>query len=170
MNEILLKTSKFNVERRTGATPKGQTFIREVVIHPGAVVILPLLDGGRLVMVRNFRHSIQRELLELPAGTREPDEDPIETASRELIEETGYRAGTLSPLACFYTSPGITNELMHAFTATDLTRVGQRLDPGEELVPEICELSKARRMLASAGFEDSKTMAVLGIYFASQSG
>lgn len=170
MNETLLTTSKFTVERRTGVSPKGQSFTREVVVHPGAVVILPLLEGGRLVMVRNFRHSIQRELLELPAGTSEPDEDPIETASRELIEETGYRAGTLSPLACFYTSPGITNELMHAFTATDLTRVGQRLDPGEELVPEICDLARARRMLASSGFEDAKTLAVLGIYFAALKG
>ncbi len=137
-------------------------------MHPGAVVILPLLDAGRIVMIRNYRHSVQRELLELPAGTREPDEEPIETAARELVEETGYRAGKLSPLASFYTSPGITNEWMHAFTATDLTRVGQNLDPGEELVPEICDLAKARRLLATAAIEDAKTLAVLGIYFASQ--
>ncbi len=170
MNETILKSSKFSVERRTSVTPQGRSVTREVVVHPGAVVILPMLDANRIVMVRNFRHSIQRELLELPAGTREPDEDPIETAGRELIEETGYRAGTLSPLASFYSSPGFTTELLHAFTATDLIRVGQRLDPGEEIVPEICDLDKARRMLATSGFEDAKTLAVLGIYFAAQKG
>lgn len=168
MNEKLLTTSKFSVERRTITSPRGQTATREIVIHPGAVVILPLLDDGRIVMVRNFRHSIEKTLLELPAGTCEIDEDPIETASRELIEETGYRAGTLSPLACFYTSPGITNELMHAYTATDLTRVGQKLNADEELVPEICDSSKLLRLLVSAALEDAKTLAVLGIYFASQ--
>lgn len=168
MNETLLTTSKFSVARRSVTSPSGQTVTREVVVHPGAVVILPLLDGGRVVMIRNFRHSIEKTLLELPAGTCEVDEDPIETASRELIEETGYRAGTLSPLACFYTSPGITNELMHAYTATDLTRVGQKLDPGEELIPEICDLLKLRRLLSTAALEDAKTLAVLGIYFASQ--
>jgi len=168
MNEILLHTLKFNVERRTIVTPRGQSVTREVVVHPGAVVILPILEGNRIVFVRNFRHSIQRELLELPAGTREPDEDPIETAARELIEETGYRAGKLTPLACFYTSPGITTELMYAFTATDLTRVGQSLDPGEEIVPQICDMAEAQRMYAASSFEDAKTLAVLGIYFASQ--
>lgn len=168
MNELLLKTSKFSVERWTVVSPRGQTVTRDIVVHPGAVVILPILDATRIVMVRNFRHSIMKELLELPAGTCEPDEDPIETASRELIEETGYRAGTLSPLACFYTTPGVSTELMHAFTATDLTRVGQRLDPGEEVRPEICDLAKARRLLMAGGLQDAKTIAVLGIYFAAQ--
>jgi ADP-ribose diphosphatase len=168
MNEKLLTTSKFSVERRTITSPKGHTVTREIVVHPGAVVILPLLDSGRAVLVRNFRHSIEKTLLELPAGTCEIDEDPIETASRELIEETGYRAGTFSPLACFYTSPGITNELMHAYTAHDLTRVGQKLDAGEELVPEVCELAHLRRLLITSALEDAKTLAVLGIYFASQ--
>ena len=146
----------------------GQSVTRDVIVHPGAVVILPLLDANRIVMVRNFRHSIQKELLELPAGTCEPSEDPIETAARELMEETGYRAGTLSPLASFYTSPGITDEWMHAYTASDLTRVGQKLDPGEEVMPEICDLAKARRLLATSALQDSKTIAVLGIYFAAQ--
>ncbi len=168
MNEILLKTLKFSVERRSSVTPQGQSVTREVVVHPGAVVILPILDGNRIVMVRNFRHSIQRELLELPAGTRESGEEPIETAGRELIEETGYRAGTISPLASFFSSPGFTTELLHAFMATDLTRVGQCLEPGEEIVPEICDLAKARLMLATSSFEDAKTIAVLGIYFATQ--
>ena len=170
MSEIILKTSKFCVERRISITPQGRSVSREVVVHPGAVVILPILDGNRIVMVRNFRHSIQRELLELPAGTREPDEEPIETAARELIEETGYRAGSLSLLACFYTSPGITTELMHAFTAHDLTQVGQNLDSGEEIVPESCDLDKVRAMLATSDFEDAKTLAVLGIYFARRKG
>lgn len=168
MGEILLTTSRFRVETRKYMMADGRTVTREVVVHPGAVAILPILGDDKIVMVRNMRHAIQEELLELPAGTRELNEEPIETARRELEEETGYRAAMLVPLATFYTSPGITNELMHAFVATGLTQVGQQLDESEEIAPEICDFARARRLLASAGFRDAKTLAVLGIYFAVQ--
>ena len=143
-----------------------EPILREVVVHPGAVVILPILDDGRIVMIRNHRISVDQELLELPAGTRETGESPIETAARELEEETGYRAGRLVPLIEFYTSPGLSTEWMHGFVATDLTPVGQRLEPGERIIVEAAPISEVRRRFVSGEFVDGKTIAVLGTYFA----
>src|SRR3990172_8332587 len=97
MQELLLSTSRFNVERRVFVGGDGRSITREVVVHPGAVVILPILDARRVVMIRNFRYTVEEELWELPAGTTEPNEASIETARRELEEETGYRAETLTP-------------------------------------------------------------------------
>lgn len=138
----------------------------EVVVHPGAVVILPILDARRIVMIRNYRHTVEQELWELPAGTAEPNEAPIETARWELEEEAGYRAGTMTPLTEFFTSPGVLTERMFAFVATELQRVGQRLEIGERIVAEIVELNRARTWLMSGELRDGKTIAVLGTYFA----
>ncbi len=166
MHQLLLSTSRFNVERRMFAGTDGASIAREVVVHPGAVVILPIVDAHRIVMIRNFRYTIEQELWELPAGTAEPTEEPIETARRELEEETGYRAGTMSPLIEFYTSPGVLTECMYAFVAAELQPVGQRLEVGERIVAEVVELDRARRWLVSGELRDGKTIAVLGTYLA----
>src|SRR5690606_11394583 len=108
--EILLKARKFQVERRLQTDASGTHHIREIVVHPGAVTIVPILPDGRVCMIRNFRVAVGETLLELPAGTLEPNEDPAITAVRELTEETGYRAGRVEPLCDFYMSPGILNE------------------------------------------------------------
>ena len=110
------------------------------MVHPGAVVVLPLLDDGRIVMIHNFRHTMEEELLELPAGTLAPGEPPIDAARRELSEETGYAAGSVEPFITFYTLPGICTERMHAFIATDLRAGEQRLEPGEQIRVEIVDL------------------------------
>jgi ADP-ribose pyrophosphatase len=113
-------------------------------VHPGAVVVLPLLDADTIVMIRNFRPSVGATLLELPAGTLEADEPAEACAGRELIEETGYRAGRIEPLVDFYTSPGVLSERMFAFVARELSHVGQQLDEGEEIEvwPVFCWLSR----------------------------
>ena len=164
LHELLVNTPRFSVERRTYARKGAEPLIRDVIVHPGAVVILPFLADDRIVMVRQYRHSVEQELLELPAGTIEPDEPPIETARRELIEETGYEAGSIQPLAEFFTSPGILTERMHAFVARDLTHVGQALEHGEQIVVEPMGLDAARRKLLAGELRDAKTMAVLGLY------
>jgi ADP-ribose pyrophosphatase len=162
--ETLLVTPRFSVERRTFSAAGSGAVVREFVIHPGAVVILPILPDGRVVMVRQVRRGVQTELLELPAGTLEPHETPIQTARRELEEETGYTAGRMEPLAQFFTSPGITTELMHAFVAFDLRTVGQKLDEGEQLEVEPVLWADLRRLLVGGGLRDGKTIAVLGLY------
>lgn len=164
--ERLLSAAKFDVERRTLLGPDGRTITREVVVHPGAVVILPLLDGERLVMIRNFRYSIEEELWELPAGTMELGEPPERTAARELVEETGFRAGRLTKLAEFYTSPGVMTEVMRAYVAEELQPVPRRPETDERIVVETVSLERARRMLCNAELRDGKTIAVLGMFFA----
>ncbi|MBU0717688.1 MAG: NUDIX hydrolase [Planctomycetes bacterium] len=124
------------------------------------------MEDGRIVMIRNYRHAVERELWELPAGTCEPDESPIETARRELAEETGYRADEITPLTEFFTSPGFTTEWMYAFLATGLTLVGQNLQGGEEIEVVIISADDARRRFLEGGFRDGKTVALLGLYFA----
>jgi ADP-ribose pyrophosphatase len=165
MQRKLLSTPLFTVEHRTYLRPGETPIARDVVVHPGAVVILPILDDRHIVMIRNYRYTVQRELWELPAGTMEPDEEPIATARRELEEETGYRAGRMSPMMEFYTSPGILTERIHAFVARDLTVVGQKLQGGERILVETVEIGDLRGRLIRGELVDGKTIAVLGRYF-----
>lgn len=90
--------------------PSGRVTTREYVDHPGAVAVLPLTDGGEVLLIRQYRSPIRRSILELPAGTREPGEDPAVTARRELAEELAHEAGSLTEIVRFYSSPGYTNE------------------------------------------------------------
>ncbi len=166
MRKRLLSTRLFTVEQREYPQAGRDPLVRDVIVHPGAVVILPILDDGRVVMIRNYRHAVERELWELPAGTLEPNEEPIETARRELEEETGYRAAVVAPMVEFFTSPGILSERMHAFTATGLTHVGQNLQGGEQITVETLERDELHRMLIEGELQDGKTIAVLGMYFA----
>jgi ADP-ribose pyrophosphatase len=161
----VFQARRFYVEHRVYERAEGEPIVRDIVVHPGAVVILPVLDKHRIVMIRSVRHAVGQELMELPAGTLEPGEQPIETARRELAEETGYEAGRIEPLIEFYTSPGVLSELMRAYTAHDLTFVGQRLEDSERIVPEIVMLEDARCGLIEGRFRDGKTIAVLGTYF-----
>ncbi len=104
--------------------PDGTSFQRDVVHHPGAVSAVPLLDDGTVVLVRQYRAPLERELLEIPAGIRDVDgEDPETTAGRELVEEVGLRAGRLERLAVFHNSPGCSDEEVWVFLATDLEAV-----------------------------------------------
>lgn len=160
-SETLFRGVKFAVERRLVPTGDGGTAMREVVLHPGAVVVLPLLDDGRIVMIRNHRFAVGETLWELCAGTLEDGESPEETAGRELVEETGYRAGRLEPLTTFYTTPGICTERMHAFLATDLTEVGQDLEETERIEVEAVTRERALEMVASGEVRDAKTIATL---------
>jgi ADP-ribose pyrophosphatase len=142
--------------------------VREVVVHPGAVTILPVLEDGSIVMIHNFRHAVDQELVELPAGTLEPGESPADCAARELEEETGYVAGRIEPLCEFFTTPGITDERMLAFLATDLTPSQQNLDDGEEIRVEVMARERVRQQLAAGEFRDGKTIAILSTYFLRQ--
>lgn len=164
MRKQLLAARLFTVEQRVFERPGLEPVTRDIILHPGAVVILPILDDRRIVMIRNYRYTVEMEMWELPAGTREPEEEPIETARRELEEETGYSAGRIRPLMEFYTTPGICTERMYAFLATDLTEVGQNLQGAERIEVEVVDIADARDRLLSGDFIDGKTIAVLGRY------
>jgi ADP-ribose pyrophosphatase len=134
---------------------------REVCIHPGAVVILPMINDNTVLLIRNKRYAVDSVLLELPAGTLEPKEPPINCAGRELLEETGYLAKRLKPLASFYTSPGILSEKMHAFVAYDLQKKETALEEGEEIELEPVPFGGAIQMIQNGEICDAKTIAAL---------
>jgi ADP-ribose pyrophosphatase len=138
--------------------------IREVVVHPGAVVVMGFLPDETVLLIRNFRYAIGHSLIELPAGTLEKNEDPINCAGRELLEETGYLAGRVVPVGNFFTSPGILSEKMYAYAAYDLEEQKQALEEGEdiELVPTPFE--QAIQMIKDGQIHDGKTIAALLIY------
>jgi ADP-ribose pyrophosphatase len=159
--EVLLSNSLFQVARLTFEGPDGQEIVRDVIEHRGAPVILPLLDDGRVILIRNMRRTVGKVLWELPAGTLDPGETPEACAAREVEEETGYRAGTLRPLTSFYASPGILNERMHGFIATDLTPSEQKLDSDEEIEVFRIPQWQVRDMLKDGHIEDGKTIALL---------
>lgn len=142
----------------------GRRHKREVCVHPGAVVILPFVDEESILLIRNRRYAVGQTLIELPAGTLDKHEDPMNCAGRELIEETGYLAGRLKPLGDFYTSPGILSEKMYAFAAYDLTRAKAALEEGEEIELAPAGLDEAIDMIRYGQIKDAKTIATLLMY------
>jgi ADP-ribose pyrophosphatase len=120
------------------------------------------------VLIRNHRPTVDRELLECCAGTIERGDPPADTAARELIEETGYRAGKLTPLGMFYTSPGLSDEMMWVFVATELTHVGQHLEEDENIVVEVVPTAEALAMATDGRMIDAKSM--LGLLWARAKG
>ncbi len=142
----------------------GKRLTREIVVHNGAVVVLPILPDGRILLIRNRRYAVNQILLELPAGTLEKNEDPINCAGRELLEETGYVAGRLKVIGNFFTSPGILTEKMYAYAAYDLELSHQALEDGEEIELHPIDLDKAVQMVGRGEIIDGKTIATLLLY------
>jgi ADP-ribose pyrophosphatase len=142
----------------------GKRHKREVVVHPGAVVVLAIDDQGRVLLIRNRRYAIDQILVELPAGTLEKKEDPMNCAGRELLEETGYLARRLKPIGSYFTSPGILTEKMYAFAAYDLQKKQTALEEGEEIELEPTPMDEALRMIADGRIQDGKTIATLLMY------
>lgn len=116
-------------------------------------------------MIRNFRIAVDETLLELPAGKLEPGEKPERAARRELAEETGYDCDQVRKIGEFYTSPGFTDELMHAYVATELEESRQRLEPGETITVEVRTLSEVLELIHTGGIRDGKTIAALLMYW-----
>jgi ADP-ribose pyrophosphatase len=119
------------------------------------------MDDGRVCLIRNHRATVERTLIEVPAGTLEPNEDPDACAIRELEEETGYRAGKLEKLTTFYMSPGILNERMHVYLATGLEEGPSRREAGEEIENYLVTWEEALAMVERGEIEDGKTIAAL---------
>ncbi len=138
--------------------------IREVVEHGGSAAILPLI-GDTIIMEKQYRYPIDKELFEIPAGTLEKGESPEKCAARELIEETGYKAGNLKQLGNFYMSPGYCTEVMHVFVATNLSKVESPGMDDDEVI-EIVKVSvdDAVKMILKGEIEDAKTVCAVLAY------
>lgn len=136
---------------------------REVVEHPGAIALVPLLPDGRVVLVRQWRHAVGAMLLEVPAGTREPDEPPERTAARELTEETGYTADRIIPLGPFFTAPGFCTEQIHCYLALGLHAGNATPEDDEGITLEHLPLADAAIAVARGDLQDAKSIAALAM-------
>ncbi|MBQ3133058.1 MAG: NUDIX hydrolase [Clostridia bacterium] len=141
--------------------PNGRTSTREVVDHPGGVCVAPLTDEGDLLFVRQFRYPYGEVVLELPAGKREPGEDPLITGKRELLEETGATADEMIDLGSCYPSPGYTSEVIYLYGATGLHIGENRPDEDEFLEPERIPLEVAAEMVMNGTITDAKTQILI---------
>jgi ADP-ribose pyrophosphatase len=156
--QVLYTGRKIQLALETATLPGGQNLQREVILHPGAVVILPLLEDERLCMIRNQRYCVGETLLELPAGTLNPGETPQAAAARELAEETGYQAGRWRYLTEFYPSPGVLSERMHLFLAQDLTAGTTLPDLGEMVEVQLVSWRDAVAWALDGTIRDGKTL------------
>ena len=141
----------------------GKDAALEIIAHHGSVVMVPVDADGGIWMVRQYRHAAGRELLELPAGSLEPGEEPAACAGRELREEIGMAAGRILRIGGFFLAPGYATEYMHVFLARDLRPDRLPGDEDEILTPEKYSLAELRRRLEEGNLEDAKTVAALAI-------
>ena len=149
--EVLFRGRRFRVERVPQPCADGSVRDREVVVHPGSVVVVPFVTPATVCLVEVVRVAVGRTLLELPAGTLDRDEPPIATAARELAEETGFQAGRVEP--------GILRERMHLFVAHDLVAGEQALEPGELIRPRVVLWDEAVEMCLDGRIDDAKSVA-----------
>ena len=162
--QVVYDGKKVRLEVHHLETDEGRRRKVEVIAHPGAVVVLPFLDADTVVMIRNRRYAVGQTLLELPAGTLEKGEDPINCAGRELHEETGYLAGRLRSIGAFFSSPGIMTEKMYAYVAEDLEQRHAALEEGEEIEVQLTPLADVLGMIGTGEIKDAKTIAAVLMY------
>lgn len=137
---------------------------REMVVHRGSAVIVPVFDDGTVALVRQYRHAAGKYLLEVPAGSLDEAEEPQTGALRELEEEIGYRAAKIDKLAEFYVSPGFLTEKMFVYLATELVETSQNLDEDELIEIERLTFEQALEGVRNGEIEDAKT--IIGLTFA----
>lgn len=169
-HEVLYQGNTFNVIVDHVQYPNGNAGVREIVQHPGGAVTVPVLDDGRVVLVKQLRYPLGEHILELPAGKLSSGEDPSVCAARELTEETGWIAGTLARLASVYTTPGFCNEILHIYLATDLRESpeGHRREEGEfSMTVHLVPLDEAVAMVEHGQIRDGKT--IIGLLMAERS-
>lgn len=162
--EWVFRGKLLQVRRDTVRLPDGTTTEREWVMHPGAVAIIALTDAGELVMERQYRYPLRREMIELPAGKIDPGEAPLATAKRELQEETGYTAASWSHVATLHLAIGYSNEHIEIYLARGLRHEGAKLDDEEFLEVLTLPLATAIEWVREGKITDSKT--VSGLFWA----
>jgi ADP-ribose pyrophosphatase len=156
---VLHRFRIFSIVEQALRLPSGRTVVRQMVQHPGAVVIMPQLADGRLVLIAQYRFAVGETLLEFPAGTLEPGEAPLACARRELIEETGYRAEHWHPLGEIYSSPGFCDERLHLFLASGLVSEHTAADEDEILEVKQLTVQEVEQAIVDGALVDAKSIA-----------
>ena len=157
----IFQAKRFAVEEVTEQLPDGSQLVRNIVRHPGAVVILPLVDENHACLIHTYRVAIDAWHLELPAGTLDKGLSPEETAAAELIEETGYHAGYLKLVHTFAMSPGILDEKMYFFVARNLTLGSTAREAGEQMENRVLSWAQIDTLLRDQQITDAKTLVAL---------
>jgi ADP-ribose pyrophosphatase len=163
-SEPVFDGALLHVRRDRVRLPDGGEALREYVVHPGAVLCVPVLDDGRLVVERQFRYPLRRVFVEFPAGKIDPGEAPEACAHREMIEETGFHAARLTPLAVLHPVISYSTEAIQCYVAEGLRQVGARLDHGEFLEIVTPTLDEMLASLDRGEITDAKTVAALLLY------
>lgn len=164
-SEILFKGKVFDLKvDEISYNASGNNGIREIAVHPGGAVVVPVKDDGKLILVKQFRYPVQKWLIEFPAGKLDSNEDPLVCATRELEEETGFKANKFEKLGEILTAPGYSTEILHIYKATGLISGNHNREEGEYEM-EILELSvdEIQKMILAGEITDAKTIA--GIFF-----
>jgi ADP-ribose pyrophosphatase len=154
----------FSVQRDRVREPGGILAVRDIVVHPGSVVVLPLFPDGTLLLIRQYRHAVRAFLWELVAGRVDAGESPVQAAHRELAEETGYAARHLRKLLVIFPSPGFVSERMWIFSATGLTPGAARPEDDERILTRRFSLAAAEQMIRRGRLRDAKSIAAILFY------
>jgi ADP-ribose pyrophosphatase len=162
-SETVYQGKLVDLRKDTVRLPNGKTAMREVVVHPEVIVVLPILDDGRLVLVRQYREAVGKIMLEIPAGGIDDGESPEDAVRREMAEETGYRVGSLEHVTSFYSSPGFTTELMHFYLATGL-EPGQPTEDTDQIQVVLLSYEEAMDRMRNGEVPDAKSVAALALY------
>lgn len=163
-SEEVYRGRAVSLKREEVLLPSGKKIYRECVIHRGASAILPIKENGKIVFVKQYRHPIGECILEIPAGTLKPGEDPASCARRELEEETGYKPGELIHLLTTYPAPGYSSERLYIYLATGLMKGSQNLEIDEGISVLDLSLEEALEAIRRGEIRDAKTIASLLYY------
>ncbi len=161
--KLIYKARLFDLKKVRTRRVNGHEFVHDVIFHPGAAVIVPMLSKKEFVLIRQYRTACEQVIWEFPAGTLEKGESPINCAKREIIEETGYAAKTWKKLGTFYPAPGISTELIHLFLAMDLVSKKMDLDQDEFIQKKIVSGQDLKKMISSGTILDAKT--IIGFFY-----
>jgi len=163
-SEMIYQGRVFGLRRDKVLEPSGLGTTREVITHPGSVVVLPVLPDGRIVMVRQYRHATRQYLWELVAGRKEPEETPKQGAARELLEETGYRAKRFKVFLDVFPTPGFFEERMYLLLAEGLTAGEAQPEEDEKIEVRAYKLKELKQMIKSGRLRDAKSIAGILYY------
>jgi len=164
-SEMIYEGPVFGLRRDELIEPTGLRTKREVITHPGSVVVLPVLPDGRIVMIQQYRHATRQYLWELVAGRMEPGEDPKEAGARELAEETGYKAKKMRVFLDVFPTPGFLEERMFLLLASDCVPGPPSPEDDEKIISAIYSPTKLEQMIRAGKLHDAKSIAGLLYYF-----